>query len=204
MSRSLYLIAFLTAALFVFGTAADSFAQSSYTGSREGFVGSTKKKPAPALEDMDENQFNDEMKRQTPQLPPVFDNVQAPKSVNEAGYAEETVNDPCAAYLNNYDGYTICQDRMNKIQKLKDGQKTRQESYGTRQTIRASEQRRLDAEKAAAEAAEAAKAEEEKAKAQEEKPAEENTETEEPKEKTRLEKYQEQKEERIRPKRIGE
>ena len=202
MSRSLYLIAFLTAALFVFGTAADSFAQSSYTGSKGGFVGSTAKKERPPLEDMDENQFNDEMKRQTPQLPPVFDNVQTPTAVNEDGYAEDTADDPCAAYLDNYDGYTICQDRMNKIQKLKDGQKSRQESYGTRRTIRPSEQKKIDEKKAAEEAA-AKEAAEKEGNKEEAAPAEKKAE-EEKKEKTPLEKYQERKDEYIRPKRIGE
>lgn len=204
MSRPFYLIAFVVTILFAPPMAADAFAQSSYTGSQEGFVGSTAKKPRPPLEDMDEEEFNDTMERQTPSLPPVFDNVQTPTAVNDDGYAEDTADDPCAAYLDNYDGYTICQDRMQKIQKLKDGQKARQENYGTRRTVRPSEQRRIDAEKAAEEAKAAEekateeKAEEEALTVGEEKPAAEE------KEKTRLEKYQERKDEYIRPKRIGE
>ena len=198
-----FLIAFALSVLCAPVAATDGFAQSSYTGSKEGFVGSTAKKPRPPLADMDEDEFNDTMERQTPALPPVFDTVEPPTAINEDGYAEDTAEDPCAAYLDNYDGYTICQDRMQKIQRLKDGQKARQESYGTRSTIRPSEQRKIDAQKAAEEAA---KTDEERAaekKAAEEAAAAEKAEAEK-KEKTRLEEYQERKDEYIRPKRIGE
>lgn len=201
MSRPLYLIAFVVAAVFVLGTASDGFAQSSYTGSKGGFVGSTEKKPRPQLEDMDEDEFNDTMQRQTPPLPPVFNNVETPTAVDDDGYAEESAEDPCAAYFDNFDGYNTCQDRMQKIQKLKDGQKTRQESYGTRRDIRPSEQRRIDAQKAAEEAA---KAEQEKAEEPAEPEAAEEKAGDGKEEKTRLEKYQERKDEYMRPKRIGE
>lgn len=203
---SFTLIAFFAAALLVAGQAADAPAQSSYTGSKEGFVGTKAKKP-PALEDMSEQEFNDEMERARPALPPVFENVQTPTAINEDGTAAATADDPCAAYLNNYDGYTLCQDRMQKIQKMKDGQKTRKDAYGTQQKIRASEQRRIDAEKAAAEAAAAEeKAKEDAAKAEDEKAtdtAEGGEKAEEEKEKTPAEKALERKEERLQPKKIG-
>ena len=147
MSRSLYLTVFFAAALFVFGASAEARAQSSYTGSKEGFVGSKAKKPVVPLEDMSEDEFNDEMERTKPRLPPVFESVQTPTAMNNDGTAAATAEDPCAAYLGNFDGYTLCQDRMQKIQKLKDGKQTRKEMYGTQQKTRASEQRRIDAKK---------------------------------------------------------
>jgi|GEM_PF-1823834 len=203
MIRPFPFIAFLAVALLVSGTPVTLFAQSSYTGSTEGFVGTKAKKP-PALEEMDEQAFNDEMERTRPQLPPVFENVQAPTAINEDGTAAATAEDPCAAYLGNFDGYTLCQDRIQKIQKMKDGRKTRKGAYGTQQKIRASEQRRIDAEKAAVEAAAAEeKAKEEATKAADENAAEDNAAAEEEKEKTPAEKARERKEERLKPKKIG-
>ncbi len=38
----------------------------------------------------------------------------------------EAKPDPCAAYLANYDYYTICQDRMQKIQRMQDARTKRQ------------------------------------------------------------------------------
>lgn len=211
MSRSLYLTAFFALALFVFGACADARAQSSYTGSKEGFVGSKAKKPVVPLEDMSEDEFNDEMERTKPRLPPVFESVKTPTALNNDGTAAATAEDPCAAYLGNFDGYTICQDRMQKIQKMQDGKKTRKEMYGTQQKTRASEQRRIDAEKAAADAAaaaekaaiEAAKTDEEKAADAAKAAAEAAAAAEANREKTPTEKYIEQKAERLKPKSIG-
>lgn len=186
----------MAAALLFAAAPAPVFAQASYTGSSEGFVGSTDKKPRP-LEELNEQEFNDEMQRAQPQLPPVFETVQPPVALNEDGTAADTADDPCAAYLDNFDGYTLCQDRIQKIEKMKNGQKNRKDTYGTQQKIRASDQRRIDAEKAAAEAAAAEEAE--KAAADE---AAADT-TGEEKEKTRAEKAREEKENRLAPKKIG-
>lgn len=66
-------------------------------------------------------------------LPPVFNNVEKPTAVNEDGTAAVTAPDPCAAYLGNFNNYTICQDRMQKIQKMRDGQKNRLKKHSKQQ-----------------------------------------------------------------------
>lgn len=180
-------------------------AQGSYTGSKEGFIGSTKKAPPPPLDDVGEEEFNQQVNSLPPSLPPVFDTVATPGSINEDGYAEGAgSDDPCAAYLNDFNGYTVCQDRMQKIEKMRAGKERRKSDYGTTQTTRASEQKRIDAEKAAEEKARA----EEEAKNKEEHKESAETKTEEQtdkpeKEKTRLEKYQDQKDDYIKKRPIG-
>lgn len=180
-------------------------AQGSYTGSKEGFIGSNKKAPPPPIDDVSEEEFNEQVRDLPRALPPVFDSVAPPTSINADGYAEGAEgDDPCAAYLNDFNGYTVCQDRMQKIEKMKAGRESRKSSYGTTQKTRASEQRRIEAEKAAEEKARA----EEEAKNKEEDKESAETKAEEQadkpeKEKTRLEKYQDQKDEYIKKKPIG-
>lgn len=193
--------ALFLASLLILAGPQSAVAQSSYTGSKEGFIGSPKKAQPPSIDDVGEEEFNDQVNN----LPPVFDTVAPPGNINADGYAEGAASDdPCAAYLNDFNGYTVCQDRMQKIEKMKAGRERRKSDYGTKQPIRPSEQRRIDAEKAAEEKARAE--EEAKNKKEDTKSAEENTEeqTDKPeKEKTRLEKYQDQKDEYIKKKPIG-
>ena len=150
-------------------------------------------------DDISEEEFNEEVNRLPRALPPVFDSVAPPTAINEDGYAEGAASDdPCAAYLNDFNGYTFCQDRMQKIEKMKAGRERRKADYGTTQPIRPSEQRRIDAEEKARAEEEAEKGTAETA---EEKPAEKAEEPE--KEKTPAEKLRERKEEYLKKKPIG-
>lgn len=205
---TVFMLSIFMLTVFVLATPAAAVAQDSYTGSREGFIGAPAKPPASAYDpapydDVGEEEFNEQVNRLPRALPPVFDSVAPPAAINEAGYAEGTASDdPCAAYLNDFNGYHVCQDRIQKIERIKAGKERRRSDYGTAQPIRPSEQRRIDAEKAAEEKARA----EEEAKAiaegrVPEKPAEQAEEP--PREKTPAEKNLERKEEFIKKRPIG-
>lgn len=79
-----------------------------------------------------------------PALPPVFDSAtaapapapapsapsSAPASAPPAAAADETqAVDPCTDYMYSFDAYTVCQDRMAKIQRMKDAKGKRKSNY---------------------------------------------------------------------------
>lgn len=66
----------------------------------------------------------------TPTLPPAFGQnavapVPAPAAVPQAAPTTPPVKDPCAAYMNSYDSYNLCQDRIKKIERMKEAMQKR-------------------------------------------------------------------------------
>lgn len=47
----------------------------------------------------------------------------------ETAPAEETADDPCAGSMDNIDSYTVCQDMIQKIERMKKGNAARKEVY---------------------------------------------------------------------------
>ncbi len=52
----------------------------------------------------------------------------APSAVPGALDAAALPPDPCAAYINSYDAYAVCQDRMQRLQRMKDARTKRAEA----------------------------------------------------------------------------
>jgi len=125
-----FLTALFICMAFLLSHTAPAQAQSSYTGATQGFVG--QKNPTPrAVPPV-------EYPQATPSnLPPVFDNVAPPSlpATTASGEGSDAVEDPCSAYTDSYDSYTLCQDRIQKIQRMKDAKSKRQANdakrYGT-------------------------------------------------------------------------
>jgi hypothetical protein len=68
---------------------------------------------------------------QAPTVPPVMMDMTQQQPVPQPQQATApqqapTPPDACAAYMASYDAYTVCQDRMQKIQRMKDAQQKRQ------------------------------------------------------------------------------
>jgi hypothetical protein len=89
----------------------------------------------------------------------------APGTVPAAAEAP-AVQDPCAAYMNSYEVYAVCQDRLQKIQRMRDAKKKRTEDKSlyyqrleeSRMTPKELEQAKADKAAKAAEAEKAAAA----------------------------------------------
>lgn len=59
-------------------------------------------------------------------VPPVAPEVATPAPVETLTPVQApAMVDPCAAYMSSYQAYVVCHDRMQKIQRLKDAQKSR-------------------------------------------------------------------------------
>lgn len=115
-----FLTALFVCMAFVLSQTAPAQAQSSYTGATQGFVGE-KRPPARATPPEDYAPV-------PTKLPPVFDNVAPPPlpATATAADGDTAVEDPCSAYTDSYDSYTLCQDRNQKIQRMKDAKAKRQ------------------------------------------------------------------------------
>lgn len=58
-----------------------------------------------------------------PMLPPVFSTVKESAAHEEA--AAPPVADPCAEFTDSYDSYNVCQDRIKKIERMRDAKNRR-------------------------------------------------------------------------------
>lgn len=61
----------------------------------------------------------------TPTLPPAFDPVTAPPATTTAAPAAPAAPDPCAAFAASADSYLMCQDRMQKMERMKEANQRR-------------------------------------------------------------------------------
>jgi hypothetical protein len=107
------------------GFAAPSAAQDggAYSGSAtQGYIGRDPSAPPPALPPGAVAPAQRAADPAPPTLPPVFDTVRAAESEDTAAPG---VEDPCADFADSYDGYNVCQDRIKKIERMRDAKHRR-------------------------------------------------------------------------------
>jgi len=109
--------AFMTAG----GFAAPAWAQSG-SGATQGYIGSAPSTTPPALPPGSVTTASPPARAEPPTLPPVFDAVRASEPAKQE---EPAVADPCADFAGSYDGYNMCQDRIKKIERMRDAKNRR-------------------------------------------------------------------------------
>lgn len=108
-------LAGLAAAL---GVAAPASAQEYGGGAAQGYIG---QEPAP-FKPGSVTSAQSAADPAPPTLPPVFDTVRAGENEDEKAPA---IADPCADFAGSYDAYNVCQDRIKKIERMRDAKNRR-------------------------------------------------------------------------------
>lgn len=119
--KALFLVA--AAALMAAGAlAAPALAQPS-GGATQGYIGSDPRTTPPALPPGSVTTASPPARAETPPtLPPVFDTVRASEPAKPE---EPAVADPCADFAGSHDSYNMCQDRIKKIERMRDAKNRR-------------------------------------------------------------------------------
>lgn len=123
MIRIAVLAVFLTAGVFAAPAIAQDDGDEDYAAPAQGFtgfIGRDTNTPPPADEG-GVTQAQPDLA--PPALPPVFSTVR-----ESAPHEEDTtpaVADPCADFTDSYDSYNICQDRVKKIERMRDAKNRR-------------------------------------------------------------------------------
>jgi hypothetical protein len=117
--KALFLI--VVTVLMAAGFATPALAQSS-GGATQGYIGSDPSTTPPALPRGSVTTASPPVRAEPPTLPPVFDTVRASEPAKQE---EPAVADPCADFAGSYDGYNMCQDRIKKIERMRDAKNRR-------------------------------------------------------------------------------
>jgi|GEM_PF-2302570 len=98
--------------------------QGDYTGTamEGGFIGQNGNTPAPAPEASRDIPMPVAGSDAPPALPPVFEAV---KEAEQSDDGASGVADPCADFADSYDGYNMCQDRIKKIERMREAKQRR-------------------------------------------------------------------------------
>jgi hypothetical protein len=113
--------AFFAALFLIAGFAAPAAAQDAGgygSGATQGYIGQDPNAAPPTLPPGSVTSANPA----PPTLPPVFDTVREAESEDDA---QPAVADPCADFADSYDGYNMCQDRIKKIERMRDAKHRR-------------------------------------------------------------------------------
>lgn len=117
--------AFFAALFLIAGFAAPAAAQdaSGYgSGATQGYIGQNPNAAPPVLPPGSVTSAQPTANPAPPTLPPVFDTVRAAEGQDTA---QPAVADPCADFAGSYDGYNMCQDRIKKIERMRDAKHRR-------------------------------------------------------------------------------
>lgn len=116
---------FFAALVLVAGFATSATAQdgSGYgSGATQGYIGQDPNAAPPVLPPGSVTSAQPTTSPAPPTLPPVFDTVRAAESQDNT---QPAVADPCADFADSYDGYNMCQDRIKKIERMRDAKHRR-------------------------------------------------------------------------------
>jgi len=82
---------------------------------------------------------------------PIVDDDPGGQTTIEQAPAAEASDDPCAASMDNIDSYTVCQDMIQKIERMKKGAATRKEVYHPKPKEEPKEEKKEEGDKKVAE-----------------------------------------------------
>lgn len=91
-------------------------------GATQGYIGSDPNAAPPSPPPGSITTAAPPVRAEPPTLPPVFDTVRTSEPEKPE---EPAVADPCADFADSYDAYNICQDRMKKIERMRDAKNRR-------------------------------------------------------------------------------